>query len=465
MSEKGKILVIEDHTNTLESICDFLEQKGYEALPASHGKEGLQILSGINVDIILTDLVMPEIDGMEVLKRVKNKYPDIPVILITAYATVENAIAAMKEGAFDYLPKPVDLKRLTTIIEKAFQIQSLSQENIQLKTRLEERFGLDAIVGTSPEIKHIHEIIRQVAPTRATVLIEGDSGTGKELVANAVHHLSDRKNGPFIKINCAALSETLLESELFGHEKGAFTGATDLRKGRFEAANGGSLFLDEISEMNMTTQVKLLRVIQEREFERVGGTTPIKTDVRIMAATNANLLPRIEKGDFRKDLYYRLKVITINLSPLCDHKEDIPLLVNYFLKQIAGENNITLKNVSRSLLNALVNYNWPGNTRQLRNVIENMVIMTKSNTLDKEDLPPEISETTFSHEDCSFPEGMPLDTIERSVIGKTMKRTNGNKTKAAQILGISRRTLIRKIQEYEELKELSGEKDTELEKS
>lgn len=445
---KPKILIVDDEQYTREGLKRGLEEEGYDILLAENGEEALNLLSRKKVDLILADLRMPGMDGMEVLKQVREISADIPVILLTAYGSIENAVEAMKEGAFDYLTKPVNLDEVNIRVKKALERKGLEKEYINLKVQLEKMYGFENIVGKSKPMMEVFDILRQIAPSPVTVLIQGESGTGKELVAKAIHFNSPRKNKPFVAVHCASLSPGVLESELFGHEKGAFTGALEMKIGRFEMADRGTIFLDEISEIDLSTQVKLLRVLQEREFERVGGTKPIKVDVRVVAATNANLEERIKEGKFRKDLYYRLNVVTVTLPPLRDRKEDIPLLVNSFLKEFGareGKNNLK---ISPRALSILLNYDWPGNVRELRNCIENMVVLSKRNTLALQDIPLPIRKKV------SLPiywgeKSFNLKDAERDLIRKALESTGNNKSKAATLLGVSRRTLHRKLKEYE----------------
>ncbi|HEX67826.1 MAG TPA: sigma-54-dependent Fis family transcriptional regulator, partial [bacterium] len=375
--------------------------------------------------------------------------PSTEVIILTAYGTVENAVEAMKEGAYHYLTKPIHLDEFLIVVKKALDHYRLKEKVELLEKELEERYSFENIIGTSRKMREVFQTITQVAPTKAPVLITGESGTGKELVARAIHRRSDRKDKPFVVIHCGALVTTLLESELFGHEKGAFTGAIESKPGRFELADGGTIFLDEISEIEPSVQVKLLRVLQEQEFERVGGVKTIKVDVRILSATNVNLEERVKEGKFREDLYYRLKVITIHLPPLRERKEDIPLLVHAFIKEASQANRKEIKGITSRALTVLMNYHWPGNVRELKNVIESMVILAKKDVLTVNDIPPYIRSPGEKEDYVTIKLGTPWHEIEKELIFAALRKSGGNKSKAAEILGLSRRTLYRKLRELE----------------
>jgi DNA-binding NtrC family response regulator len=445
---KRRIVIADDEKNTREGLKWAIEGKGVEVGLAADGQEALDILATQDVDLVIADLKMPRIDGMELLRRIKEEYPGTEVIVLTGHGTVETAVEAMKIGAYDYVIKPVNLDELNLLVERALMLRSMKEENLLLHRQLDERYGFDKIIGRSPAIMKVFRKIKQVAPSRATVLIQGESGTGKELIASAIHYNSPRKNKPFVKINCGALSPTLLESELFGHEKGAFTDAYKQKQGRFELANEGTIFLDEVSETTQEFQVKLLRVLQEQEFERVGGTRTIKVDVRVIAATNTNLEERVRQGRFREDLFYRLNVIQINLVPLRERTEDIPLLVNEFLKEFCQEYGKEILDVSPKVMSILQQYNWPGNVRQLRNVIEGMVVMATSRELTPKSLPEEIRKQVDQGRFLKLKTGSTLREAERELIKATLLDVNGNKAKAARMLGLGRKTLYRKLQEY-----------------
>jgi two-component system response regulator HydG len=367
------------------------------------------------------------------------------VIILTAFGTVESAVEALQKGAFTYLTKPVNLNELRAQVAKAMEVQDLKRENIELRKQIDRRYGFEELIGETREMQQMVDRIRAIADTRATVLIEGESGTGKELVARALHKNSGRTNKAFIPIHCAALSESLMESELFGHEKGAFTGAAQQRRGLFELAEGGTVFLDEVGEIPLTTQVKLLRVLEAREFLRVGGAEPVKVDVRVLAATNRVLSEEVEEGRFREDLYYRLNVVRVVIPPLRARAGDIPVLARTFLTQFINEHNKPPVELSKKALSKLMQYHWPGNVRQLRNVIENLVLFSKGGEIEVEDLPADL--LSGQSEEVTVSIGIPLDQVERKLIERTLVFTNGNRTRAAELLGISRRTLLRKLKE------------------
>jgi DNA-binding NtrC family response regulator len=428
---KGKLIIIDDDPVGLETLAEGLREEGYETSPASDAEEGLRALAErSDIDAVLTDLKMPGMDGIEVLRRVKSFDENIPVILITAYASVETAIEAMKLGAYDYVMKPIDLRRVSVVLAKAVANRALTKENTELKRRLDEKFGFENIIGNSAPMKKMFELVRQVADTRAVVLIEGESGTGKELVAQAVHNNSSRRSGPFVCVNCAAITETLLESELFGHEKGSFTGAVQQKKGRFEVADGGTLFLDEIGEMSPSMQVKLLRVLQEYSF-----------------ATNSSLEEKVQAGTFREDLFYRLNVVPIKLPPLRERRDDIPLLVSHFVELFCDRNGQPSKSVSPQAMDRMCSYDWPGNVRELQNVVENMIITSRGDDLTVRNLPERVR-PSLPEARQGFPVGMKMKQVEEQAIRKTLERVGGNRKKAAEMLGIGLRTLHRKLREY-----------------
>ncbi|HKL58014.1 MAG TPA: sigma-54 dependent transcriptional regulator, partial [Sphaerochaeta sp.] len=403
-----------------------------------------------DVDLVITDLRMPNLSGEQLLQKISAAYPRLPVIILTGHGTIETAVDAMRKGAIDFFTKPVELDRLSLVVKKALSTTDLYAEHEKLKAEvatLKARNRYDRIVGKSQKMVALMETVAQVAPTRASVLITGDSGVGKELVADAIHELGNRSKGPFIKVHCAALSESLLESELFGHEKGSFTGAISQKKGRFELADGGTIFLDEIGEIDASTQVKLLRVLQERSFERVGGEKSITVDVRIVCATNRDLLKEIEKGNFREDLYYRLNVVHLDVPPLRERKDDIPLLMTSFLSQFNLENGKSLEGFSNEAKRALLSYDWPGNIRELRNSIESAVVLSRSSVIEAEDLPPSVRLTDKSAQ-LSLEVGITLAEAEKQLILSTLVMNGGNKTRSAETLGIGRKTLHRKLQEY-----------------
>jgi len=440
---KRTVLVVDDDRVGRESLTEAVSEMGYRALGANCGAAALQVLEREPVDLVLTDLRMPDMDGLELLSRIRQRDSKVFVILVTAYATVGTAVEAMKRGAFNYVMKPIDLDQLRAHLETAFGAQDLLLENILLRERLQTLSGTPDIVARSFAMRRVLDLIAQVADTQSTVLIRGESGTGKELVANAVHQRSRRAGGPFVKVNCAALSESLLESELFGHEEGAFTGAVRQRQGRFELANGGTIFLDEVGDLSPTTQAKLLRVLQSREFERLGGTETLSVDVRVIAATNANLEERVAKELFRRDLYFRLNVFPIYLPPLRERREDIPLLAHVFIRRFAERNGKEVEGISPEALRHLMEHSWPGNVRELENCIERMVIMAGKRVLDVDDLPREM----FPAAVVERPRRT-LREIEESAIRDALAATGGNRTEAARLLDMPLRTLHNKIKEY-----------------
>ena len=447
-SVRRAVLVVDDDRTGRETLTEAVTEMGYNAASAAGGQEALEILRQRDIDILLTDLKMPGMDGLELLERAKRIRPDVFVILVTAFATIDTAVSAMRNGAYDYIKKPIDLRKLRVLLGRASESHDLLIENALLKDQLGEKYDFSNIIGRSAVMQKVYDQIRQVADTPTVVLIEGESGTGKELAANAIHANSSRRGRPFIKVNCAALPETLLESELFGHERGAFTGAFAQRKGRFELADGGTLFLDEIGDLSPGTQAKLLRVLQNYEFERVGGTETLRVDVRVLAATNANLAERVAEKRFRQDLYYRLRVVPIEMPPLRARDEDIPLLASHFVRMYAERNNKDIRGISAEAVNTLVTYPWPGNVRELQNCIENMVVMSDEPMLGPELLPAEMQETTMASDEAGFPIGLSMRQIEEKAIRETLASAGGNRRRSAAILGISLRTLHRKIAEY-----------------
>ncbi len=443
MKKKAKILVVDDEAIVRDSLRDWLDEAGRQVFTAENGTQALEIIEKEKPGIAIIDLVMPGMDGIELLNRAKEISPGIEVIIITAYGSIPTAIAAIRAGAYDYMEKPFCPEKAELLIEKLIERQQLIEENISLHQKLEERYRFENIIAKSAKMQQVTEVIKIVAKSNATVLITGDSGTGKELVARAIHSQSYRKDKPFIAVSCAALPETLLESELFGHEKGAFTGAHAQRKGKFETANKGTLFLDEIGEMSANIQVHLLRVLEEKEFSRVGGNEVVKVDVRIISATNRDVKQAVAEGGFREDLYYRLNVVTIELPSLRERKEDIPLLAQHFLKKFAVENQKEITDFSPEATDFLLKYEWPGNVRELENAVERAVILANNSYIDVADLPRE--SLTLAH---SAPVGESLEEIEENHILNILKETGGNYTKAAKILGISRVTLYNKIRTY-----------------
>lgn len=465
------ILIVDDHKPFRDSLAKVLEGEGFRVFPANDGEEALSILRSESVHLILTDLQMPRMSGVELLKVAKTMNPAVEVILITGYGTVDTAVGAMKDGAFDYIQKPFKPREILRLIRKALEKQSLVLENRMLQERLKDFQKFDRIVGRSPAMKSILEIVAQVAPSSATVLIQGESGTGKEIIAQAVHDLSPRAIQPLIKVSCAALPETLLEAELFGYERGAFTGAIARKEGRFELAHGGTLFLDEIGEVSPTVQVKLLRVLQVGEFERLGGTKTLRADVRLIAATNMNLLEAVERRAFREDLFSRLNVITITLPPLREREGDVPLLAHHFLEVFKKKNNKDLKGFTPEALDAMMRYAWPRNVRQLENAIERAVVLARGERIVSGDLPPEIlkavnmpvsEETGLDEKTISISLGTPLEVIEKRVIEETLKHSKGDKNVASKILGISSRTIYRKMGEDKKESENTEESNDKM---
>lgn len=450
--ERAKILIAEDEKTQRDLLGGFLEKEGFSVEAVASGKEVLQKLQGNFFDMALIDYKMPELDGLQTLREIRKIYPDLPVVMMTAYGTVETAVAAMKEGALDYLTKPIDLDELLLMLERVIERSNLVRENRELKAKLKERYTFAHIVYGSPKMEEVMGLVARVAPSQATVLIRGESGTGKELIANAIHYASPRSRKPWVKVSCAAIPETLLESELFGHEKGAFTGAVQRRIGRFEEADGGSILLDEIGDLSPSTQVKLLRFLQDKEFQRLGSNTTLKTDVRVIAATHRNLEETIQKGLFREDLYYRLNVISITLPPLKERREDIPLLIDYFLKKYSKENQKSVSDISKEARALLLRYRYPGNVRELENLIERAVVLCRGEIVTTQDLPfhlkDEKSEKPWeSHrKEKTLPES--LEEIERDSILKALHQHQGVQTKAAQSLGISERVLRYKMKKY-----------------
>jgi DNA-binding NtrC family response regulator len=443
------ILIVDDDEATLETMSDVLSDQGYEIVSTSNGKKALGIIQEKPFDVVLTDLIMPDVDGMEILKAAKKTDPQPQVIMITAYGSVDRAVEAMRAGAFNFIEKPIgNVNVLRETIRKAVENQAIRRQNINLKRQLDEKFGFANIIGNSKPMHKIFQQLNLVAPTKANVLICGETGTGKELIAHAIHNNSPRKDKPFIPINCAAISGDLLQSELFGHEKGSYTGAIRQRQGAFELADGGTLFLDEVSEMSSEIQAKFLRVVESQQFMRLGGTVPIKVDIRLISATNKDLAQEVENRNFREDLYYRLKVVTINIPPLRERKSDIPLLINSFLRKFNRENGKNVKHISREAMDQLMNYDWPGNVRELKNEIESLVVMSTSDEIELSDLSPNIRAVEGSLSSDIIQTGMSMEEIEREAIRKALEETNGNKTKAAEILKISLRTLHRKINKY-----------------
>ncbi len=449
-----KVLVVDNDPGHAEAMADSLRSIGFECIVATSGREGVALLDIGAYEIVITDLKMPEFGGLEVLAKCKEVQPDAEVILVTGHGTIETAVQAMQRGAFNYLLKPLDLKQLRAVVENAARSQYLRRANAELHRRLDERFGFEGVIGNSPQMVEVVKRMQRIAPTDVTVLIQGETGTGKELVAKAIHQNSPRKKRPFVPLNCAALSEHILESELFGHIRGAFTDASSDRQGKFEYANGGTLFLDEVGDMPVPTQIKLLRVLESGEITRVGSNEPVHVDVRILSATNRDLEGAIASGTFREDLYHRLKVVTLYLPSLAERREDIPLLIDHFLKEHTKRHNKTIQSISTAARRRLLAYDWPGNVRQLRNVIESMVVVDFDGVLDLDDLPTELAPVAGETASAGGQDGLhdlvgkSLSELEQLFITETLKVTGGNREEAAEMLGIGERTLYRKIKEY-----------------
>lgn len=446
MTNKYRILIIDDEESIRDSCRQVLSRAGYEVQEAPEGITGLKLIEQESFDIVLLDLKLPRLDGMEALPRFKEKKPDLPIIIITGYATIESAVEAMKKGAFDYLAKPFSPQELRVIIEKAIQAKTKSE--VKADKFPDDFSDFDMVVGPSPAMKKVLEIVRRVSPTDSTILITGESGTGKELLAREIHKHSPRRHAPFVVVDCGALVETLFESELFGHVKGSFTGAYATKHGRFEVANGGTIFLDEISNISLNIQAKLLRVIQEREITRVGSSRPIKVDVRIIAATNQDLATCVHQGTFREDLFYRLSVVPIHLPPLRYRKEDIPYLLDYFLQKYCQKAKKKIKSIPPQVRTALIEYNWPGNIRELENTIERAVVLAQGDELDLADLIYHGLATKYSSFSIGGEDFKRLEEIEKEYIKFVLEAQGGNKSRTAKILGIDRKTLLAKIKKY-----------------
>ncbi|HWR02994.1 MAG TPA: sigma-54 dependent transcriptional regulator [Humidesulfovibrio sp.] len=450
----GNILILDDEQNYLLVLDAILTDAGYKVTPLSDPEMGLAFLEESEVDVVVTDMKMPKLTGKDVLDHVKKHYPQIPVLIMTAFGSIEAAVEAMRTGAFDYITKPFSNEELLLSLSKAMQYARAQQENRQLRRQIQERFGPENIVGRDKSMRHVLDMVHRAAPSRSTVLVTGESGTGKELIAKAIHNDSPRKDGPFVSVNCMALNPGVLESELFGHEKGSFTGAVSRRRGRFEMADKGTLFLDEIGELSQDMQVKLLRVLQERRFERVGGTEAVEVDIRIVAATNRDLVKAVAEGIFREDLFYRLNVVSIHLPPLRERREDIPFLAAHFLDKFAKENTREMKGFSPSAMDYLSAYEWPGNVRQLENVIERCVVLSSGETIGAEDLPPEIKdeESQFKSAVDLLPTKLDLsetlEKIEAAVIRRALVKADFIQVKAAELLNISKSLLQYKLKKY-----------------
>lgn len=449
-----RIVVLDDQDIMRESLTASLTASGYKVFPFDKGEEALEFIQSKSVDLVLTDMKMPKISGIEVLEKIKAFDELIPVIVITAYGTIETAVDAMKKGAEDYIIKPVKLDELEIIVKKALKNRKIRQENVYLKSEMESQFNRYEIVGEHQSLKDIMQIIKKVAATDTTILIKGESGTGKELVARAVHKNSTRSNFPFVRVNCAALSAGLLESELFGHERGAFTGADKQRVGRFELANGGTILLDEISEIDLDLQAKLLRVLQEKEFERVGSNDVISVDVRVIATTNRSLEDCVDKGEFREDLFYRLNVIPIFVPPLRDRKEDISALINSFIKQFGEEKGFANIKFTENGLKNLLAYQWPGNVRELQNLMERLATLYPGETIDEDVVKMSLGKRKNSSQSSVFEVGHSMAEVEKEYILRTLESQGLNRIKTAEMLGIGERTLREKLKKWKDAGEI-----------
>jgi DNA-binding NtrC family response regulator len=442
------VLVVDDHRAAAEALAELLRADGYDTYVAYDVVAGLKILEEEVVDVVIADMVIPGMDGLDFLMMTRDRWPAVPFVILTGFGTIETAVEATRRGAYEYLTKPIDPERLNRVVKKALERRKLELENLELKTRLYEKYSFDRIIGRSKPMQEIYDLITRIAPTDATVLVYGESGTGKELIADSVHYNSRRRDGPLVKLNCPALAEGVLESELFGHEKGSFTGAVRRHKGRFERADGGTLFLDEVSQIPAATQVKLLRVLEDGVFQRVGGTENIRAHVRLIAATNVHLEEAVRDGRFREDLYYRLKVVTVDVPPLRERAEDIPLLVNAFIREFNEKNHLDIEGVDDEVIWLFRAYHWPGNVRELRNVVESMAVMARSSRLSRDDIPPNVRKSVEEAKADGIRVGMKLADAERYMIENTLQELGGNRTKAAKVLGIGLRTLQRKLKSY-----------------
>ena len=448
MKRTVNILVVDDEVNIRGALVTMLEKKGHQVRGVATAEEGLEHMETTPAELVITDLRMPGIGGMEFLRRLKDTWPDTEVVVMTAYGSIDTAVEAMRLGAYDYLTKPIDRDRFPIVVDKALERHVLATENKQLRDRLETRTRFDQMVGESEPLQRVYNLVEMVAASDVTVLLTGETGTGKELVARAIHQKSPRANSPFITVNCGALPENLFESELFGYEKGAFTGAMFTKMGRFELAEGGTILLDEVGELSLKSQVDFLRVLETKEFRRLGGTKVIRVDTRIIAATNRNLVEAVKQGDFREDLYYRLNVVPIHLPPLRERGDDIPLLVERFLLEFASQHHREPKDVSREAMRLLRLYAWPGNIRQLRNLMERLVVTVRDKTIQLEHLPEEIQASKEDTRIMLVTLGTSLEEIEQDVIRRTLAEVTNHRERAAKLLGISLRALQYKIKEY-----------------
>jgi len=445
-TDKPKLLVVDDDTAALESLLQIFEIEGFEVTGVSDGTAALEALRADEYGVVLSDLRMPGMDGMDLLKTIKTLKPDTEVVIMTAFGTIEKAVEAMREGAYDFVTKPLKRPLVVRSVRRAQEKASLRAENLALRAQLEAVASERNLIGTSAAMRRVLDVISQVAPASTTILIQGESGSGKELVARSIHRQSNRSQGPFVAINCAAIPATLIESELFGHERGAFTGAFSRREGRFKLADGGTLFLDEIADLDPFMQAKLLRVLQEGEYQRLGGSQTLKVDVRVLASTNKPLLEQVKAGAFREDLFYRLNVIAIQMPPLRERMEDVALLAQHFLAKFADKNRKDIRTISRDAMELLMMHDWPGNVRELENTLEHAVVLSRGDTIRAEDLPDLVARDTTAKQYMTIQLGTPLEDIEQQVIQQTLRFTKGNKRLAAQLLGIATRTVYRKVE-------------------
>jgi DNA-binding NtrC family response regulator len=447
-----KLLVVDDDSLIRRSLSELLRGEGYQVIEAGTGAEALRVFGQAAPDLVVTDFNMPEVDGLQLLRELRARKPDLPVILVTGYGTVEQAVEAMKSGAYDYVSKPILDDEMKLAIRRALDERSLRAENTDLRKRLDLRYGFDSIVGRDYKMQRIYDTIESVAGTKATVLVTGESGTGKTLIARALHHNSPRRDQPFVEVNCGALPETLLESELFGYRRGAFTGANSDKQGRFAAADRGTIFLDEINNASPMLQMKLLRILQDKEFEPLGGNDTIQVDVRVVLATNLDLPKEVEKGTFRRDLYYRINVVSVHMPPLRERVSDIPLLAEHFLRRFSKENGKRIEGIDETALDVLVRYPWPGNVRELENCLERAVVLTRNSRIAMDDLPPPMREGAAEAPEPKSDDVVPLKTAledpERRYIEMALRRYQGNRQDTAKALDINRTTLFNKMRKY-----------------
>jgi two-component system response regulator HydG len=461
---KTKLLIVDDERTQREMLRSILEMQGFQVFAAADGHEALNILDKHRADIVISDLKMPQMSGLELFARIREKHPEIIFMIMTGHGTIENAVEAVKQGIYTYITKPIDTDDLIHHIQLAHQAYNLKRENVALKQEVSAVRASKEIVGSSKEMKTLMEQVAMVAKSDATILIRGESGTGKELIANAIHFNSNRHDGPFVKVNCGAIPETLLEDELFGHEKGAFTTALNRRRGRFELAHKGTIFLDEIGDMAPQLQVKILRVLQEREFERIGGSEIITVDVRLIAATHTNLEEMVREGKFREDLYYRINVVPLEIPPIRKRRDDILLLANYFLEMYSAKNNRKFKGLTRKAQETMLQYAWPGNVREIENTIERAVVMGQGEYIDESDLLLTLKGVHLNAQavfDKLLDENIPLETVEKELLSRSLDRANGNRSLAARNLGLSRRTLQYRAEKYNLLLPSEGKEDEE----